>query len=109
MCLSITATAVEVKPERWRWSNPLPHGNNVMDMLVASDVAVQVGDGGTVYVQGLDERWAPAVTGVTNYLRGVALMGERFLVVGENGCILWSDDGNNFQRGTGFACHRQLV
>jgi hypothetical protein len=97
MCLSITTTAIEVRPERWRWSNPLPHGNNVLDMLVASDVAVQVGDGGTVYVQGLDERWAPALTGVTNYLRGVALMGERFLVVGENGCILWSDDGNLFQ------------
>ena len=61
MCLSITATAIEVRPERWRWSNPLPHGNNVLDMLVASDVAVQVGDGGTVYVQGLDERWAPAL------------------------------------------------
>ena len=97
MCLSVTATAIQVRPERWRWSNPLPHGNNVMDMLVASDVAVQVGDGGTVYVQGLDERWAPVLTGVTNYLRGVALMGDRFLVVGENGCFLWSDDGNKFQ------------
>ena len=41
---------------------------------------------------------SPAVTGVTNYLRGVALMGERFIAVGENGCILWSDDGNDFQR-----------
>ena len=39
----------------------------------------------------------PGLTGVTNYLRGVALMGDRFLVVGENGCVLWSDDGNNFQ------------
>ena len=97
MCLSITATAVQVRPERWRWSNPQPHGNNVFDMLVAGDIAVQVGDGGTVYLQGLDERWAPAVTGVTNYLRGVALMGDRFLVVGENGCILWSDDGSVFQ------------
>ena len=97
-CLAVAATAAEVRPERWRWSNPLPHGNNVMDMLVESDVAVQVGDGGTVYVQGLDERWAPASSGVTNYLRGVALMGGRFLVVGENGCILWSDDGNVFQR-----------
>jgi len=97
MCLSLTAFATEVKPERWRWSNPLPHGNNVMDMLVDGDVAVQVGDAGTVYVQGLDERWAPALTGVTNYLRGVALMDERLLVVGENGCILWSDDWSSFQ------------
>ncbi len=97
ICLSVTATAVQVRPERWRWSSPLPHGNNVFDMLVAGDIAVQVGDGGTVYLHGLDERWAPAWTGVTNYLRGVALMGDRFLVVGENGCILWSDDGSVFQ------------
>ena len=97
ICFSLTATAVEVRPDRWRWSNPLPHGNNVLDMLVESEVAIQVGDGGTVYVQGLDERWAPAVSGVTNYLRGVALMGDRFLVVGENGCILWSDDGRSFR------------
>ena len=88
---------VEVRPERWRWSNPLPHGNNVLDMLVVSDLAVQVGDGGSVYVQREDGRWAPAVTGVTNYVRGVASMGGRLVVVGENGCILWSDDGAVFQ------------
>ena len=91
------ALAAEIRPERWRWSNPLPHGNNVLDMFVMQDLAAQVGDGGTAYVQREDERWAPAVTGVTNYLRGVALMGTRFIAVGENGCILWSDDGNVFQ------------
>ncbi len=96
--VAVVSSATEVRPERWRWSNPLPHGNNVLDMLVVTDVAVQVGDAGTVYVQRTDERWAPAVTGVTNYLRGVALMGERFITVGENGCILWSDDRNVFQR-----------
>jgi hypothetical protein len=95
--LGLNAAAAEVQADRWRWSNPLPHGNNVMDMFVASDWAVQVGDGGSVYVQGLDERWAPMASGVSNYLRGVALMGDRLLIVGENGCILWSDDGNSFQ------------
>lgn len=95
---TIMASATDVRPERWRWSNPLPHGNNVLDMLVTTDLAVQVGDGGTIHVQRTDERWAPAVSGVTNYLRSVALMGERFIVTGENGCILWSDDGNYFQR-----------
>ena len=89
--------AADVRSERWRWSNPLPHGNNVLDMLVTTDLAVQVGDAGTVYVQRTDERWAPAVTGVTNYLRGAALMGERFIVAGENGCILWSDYGDFFE------------
>jgi hypothetical protein len=96
-CALTTASGAQVRPDRWRWSNPLPHGNNVFDMLVASDLAVQVGDAGSAYVQGLDERWAPAWTGVTNYLRGVAVMGERLLVVGENGCILWSDDWNTFK------------
>ena len=95
MLCALTAFA-EVRPERWRWSNPLPHGNNVLDMLVTTDLAVQVGDGGTLYVQRDDGRWTPAVTGVTNYLRSMALMGERFVAVGENGCILWSDDGNVF-------------
>jgi hypothetical protein len=94
--LSIAAYA-EIRPERWRWSNPLPHGNNVLDMFVTTDLAAQVGDGGTIYVQRTDERWAPAVSGVTNYLRGVALLGERFIAAGEGGCIRWSDDGNYFQ------------
>ncbi len=94
--LAAACFAADVRSERWRWSNPLPHGNNVLDMLVTTDLAVQVGDAGTAYVQRTDERWAPAVTGVTNYLRGAALMGERFIIVGENGCILWSDDGNCF-------------
>jgi hypothetical protein len=89
--------ASEVRTERWRWANPLPHGNNVMDMLVTTDLAVQVGDGGTIYVQRADQRWAPAVSGTTNYLRSVALMGERFITAGENGSILWSDDGDTFQ------------
>jgi hypothetical protein len=95
--VTFVSSATEVRFERWRWSNPRPHGNNVLDMLVTTDLAVQVGDGGAVFVQRTDERWAPAVSGVTNYLRGVALMGERLIAVGENGCILWSDDGNYFQ------------
>jgi len=93
----VIASTAEVRKERWRWSNPLPHGNNVLDMLVTTDIAAQVGDGGTVYVQGTDERWSPAITGVTNYLRGVALMNDRFIVTGENGCILWSDYGDYFE------------
>jgi photosystem II stability/assembly factor-like uncharacterized protein len=87
-----------IQPDRWRWSNPAPHGNNVLDMYCSEGLAVQVGDAGSVYVQWDGGRWAPAATGVTNYLRGVTLMGSRLIVVGENGCILWSDDGKKFQK-----------
>jgi len=97
--VNLTANG-EVHNDRWRWSNPLPHGNNVLDLIVASEIAAQVGDAGTIYIQRTDERWAPAVSGVTNYLRGVAMLGDRFVVVGESGCILWSDDGNYFYPAT---------
>lgn len=90
----------ELRTERWRWSNPLPHGNHVLDMSVTADLNVQVGDGGRVYVQRGGERWAPAITGVTDFLRSVVLWSERIIVTGENGCILWSDDGQVFQPAT---------
>jgi len=95
--LAAAGQATELNPDRWRWSNPLPHGNNVLDLYVSDDVAVQVGDAGSVYVRWDGGRWAPAITGVTNYLRSVTLLGNRFIAVGENGCILWSDDGAVFQ------------
>ena len=87
---------VQVHDHRWRWSNPVPHGNNVLDMFVGVDVSMQVGDGGSIYVRGADARWAPCISGVTNYLRGAALMDNRLLAVGENGTIRWSDDRHQF-------------
>jgi photosystem II stability/assembly factor-like uncharacterized protein len=87
-----------IQPDRWRWSNPAPHGNNVLDMCCSEGLAVQVGDAGSIHVQWDGGRWASAATGVTNYLRGVTLFGSRLIVVGENGCILWSDDGKTFQK-----------
>lgn len=87
---------VHVRENRWRWSNPVPHGNNVLDMFVTPDVAMQVGDAGSIHVRGADARWAPCESGVTNYLRGAALMGNRLLAVGENGCIRWSEDWQRF-------------
>ena len=102
LLLFIPAPARGSQPrfDRWRWSNPLPHGNNVMDMVVTSSLTIQVGDSGSIFVQGLDERWTPAVTGVTKYLRSVTLLGARFIAVGEEGCILWSDNGREFLNAT---------
>ena len=87
---------VQVHDARWRWSNPRPHGNNVMDMFLSSDLAMQVGDGGAIYVQQADSRWVPCESGVTNYMRGAALMDRRLLAVGSSGCVLWSDDAHQF-------------
>ena len=94
--LMVSAVTAELHGERWRWSNPLPHGNNVLDMKVNGSAGLQVGDAGTIYVLSPDGRWAPAVTGVNNYLRSTTFFGERMVATGENGMILWSDDGVEF-------------
>lgn len=98
--LTSSLEADVLDPARWRWSNPAPHGNNVLDMLRAGDTEVQVGDAGSVYIRSAGGRWEPMRSGVTNYLRGVAVLGERLLVSGENGVILWSDDWRTFNRAT---------
>ena len=98
--LFCSPASAEVRNDRWRWSNPLPHGNNVMDMKVSTDLSVQVGDAGTLYVQRSDGRWAPSNTGSENYLRSTALLGERIIAAGENGTILWSDDSVEFEQAT---------
>jgi len=95
--ISVTQASAGLDADRWRWSNPMPHGNNILDMLVTDEFAVQVGDAGSVQIRRADNHWLPATTGVTNYLRGTALFGSRILVTGENGMILWSDDGRVFQ------------
>ncbi|WP_372846477.1 hypothetical protein, partial [Pontiella sp.] len=82
-----------IRADRWRWSNPAPHGNNVLDMKVSSDIAVQVGDAGALHVRRADGRWAPAATGTDHYLRSTTLLGDRIIATGESGTILWSDDG----------------
>ena len=98
LALCAVTAAAEVRSERWRWSNPLPHGNNVLDMKVAGDLALQVGDAGALYVQQSGGRWSPAHTGVDNYLRSTAFFGERMVATGEAGMILWSDDGIDFHQ-----------
>ncbi|MDZ8118139.1 hypothetical protein [Pontiella agarivorans] len=91
--LMFPAFSAVPRAERWRWSNPAPHGNNILDMTAE----VQVGDGGAIHVLQPDGRWAPVNTGRDEYLRSTAVLDGRILVTGESGLILWSDDGSDFQ------------
>src|SRR5215470_10395887 len=36
-------------PLNWRWSNPSPHGNNIVEMIETNGVVVQVCDHGQIY------------------------------------------------------------
>ena len=109
LSLSLTACAValglEVSaasfPLRWRWSNPRPHGNNVVDMAYSSGLglAVQVAEYGQLYTSVDLELWTPRESGTTNKLRAVTFMGARMLITGENGVVRYADSVSDIRPG----------
>jgi hypothetical protein len=89
-------------PLRWRWSNPRPHGGNVVDMAYSPGlgVAVQVAELGQIFSSGDLSLWIPRASGTSNDLRGVAYFGARILVVGSSGTVLYADSLDDFRHGT---------
>ena len=93
-CFS-TSTAVTY-PLRWRWSNPTPHGNNVINMAFLyappTQRAVQVTERGQIYTSEDLILWTPRDSGATNALRGVTFFNvagtNRIVIVGEEGKVL---------------------
>ena len=98
---ALIADAVDF-PLRWRWSNPTPHGGNVVDMAFSPSLslAVQVAERGQVFTSSDFDLWLPRDTGLTNSLRAVTFFGQRIVVTGENGAVLYADDVDNFLSGT---------
>ncbi|MBN2507564.1 MAG: hypothetical protein JXQ71_12805, partial [Verrucomicrobia bacterium] len=88
-------------PLRWRWCNPLPHGGIVVDMAYCSALrrGVQVAERGQVYTSDDLSLWLPRDSGTTNSLRAVTFFGTRIIVTGENGCVLYADDVDQFRSG----------
>jgi len=83
---------------RWHWSNPLPHGNNIADFAFHTNHHfIQVTDHGQIYASTRDGDWEPRESGTGLDLRGAAFLGNRLLVSGERGLILWSDDVQEFR------------
>ena len=80
----------------WRWSNPLPHGNNIVDMTWNGETSVQVTDLGQIYTGIGFYGWLPRNSGTTNTLQAVKYFGNRIVFVGANGTAGYSDDGANF-------------
>lgn len=80
----------------WRWSNPLPHGNNIVDMSWDGSASVQVGDLGQLYTGQTFYGWLPQASGTTNTLQAVRFFGNRIVFVGANATVGYSDDGVNF-------------
>src|SRR5215471_12544781 len=80
----------------WHWSNPFPHGNNIVDMTWDGQTGVQVTDMGQIYTGLGFDGWQPQDSGTTNTLQAVRFFGSRIVFVGANGTAGYSDDGVNF-------------
>ena len=83
-------------PLTWRWSNPTPHGADIVDMALGSSLCVQVGERGQIFTSTDLDYWMPRDSHTTRSLRGVAFLGGRIVISGENGTILFADDPADF-------------
>ena len=88
-------------PLRWRWSNPAPHGNNIIGLAYSSALgqAVQVAELGQIYTSDNLNLWLPRDSGVTNHLRAVTFFGNRIVITGESGRMLYADTPDHFLPG----------
>src|SRR5579864_8491441 len=80
----------------WRWSNPLPNGNNIVDMSWNGTTAIQVTELGQIYTGLGFYGWLPRNSGTTNTLQAVKFFGSRIVFVGANGTAGYSDNGSDF-------------
>jgi hypothetical protein len=93
LAFALLALPVNVTAARWRWSNPLPHGNNVNDFAYRTNRGyVQVCDQGQVYTSTDSLAWTRHDLGFREQLRAGLFFGDRFVATGESGRVLWSDD-----------------
>ena len=90
------AVAAVNLPPLWRWSNPAPHGANIVDQAANSALTVQVGERGQIYLSDDWETWSPRDTYTTAALRGVTFFNGRLVITGEAGTVIFADDPWNF-------------
>lgn len=99
VCLAlICVTTCHGENLDWRWSNPQPHGNNILDMEFHNGLYVQVTERGRIYTSRDLTTWSLRESGTTNFLRAVGFLGDRIVIAGESGTVLWADSPDQFNR-----------
>jgi hypothetical protein len=81
---------------RWRWSNPRPHGANIFDSVLSFGLTVQVAERGQIFTSEDAFFWQPRESGTTVALRAVTFFGDRLVVTGENGTVVYGDSLDDF-------------
>jgi hypothetical protein len=84
--------------QNWYWSNPMPHGNDIIAMKYysAEGIAVEACDSGQIYTSSDWSFWTPEESQTTNSLQAIGFLGDRIILTGEHGTVVYSDDGFNY-------------
>jgi hypothetical protein len=98
MAFNLATLALHVAAQNlsWSWSNPQPHGNDIVGMAWNGTLGVQVCELGRIYTSPDLVNWFSQNSGLTNDLQAVTFFGNRIIISGANGAIAYSDDGVNF-------------
>jgi len=96
VCAAAPVLPCSAQKLAWNWSNPQPHGNDIVDMAWNGTLGVQVCELGQVYTSPDLINWFPQNSNLTNDLQAVTFFGNRIIITGANGAIAYSDDGVNF-------------
>jgi photosystem II stability/assembly factor-like uncharacterized protein len=93
-----TAAPVTVGHSGWDWSNPLPQGNSLRAVDFLGPIGYAAGDYGTVLASDDGgESWRGLISGSTEDLRSVEMVGVGSIVVAGECSLLRSDDsGGHF-------------
>jgi hypothetical protein len=94
--VSIEAFAAQL-PQRWRWSNPAPFGGNIYDMAYGLGLTVAVTERGGIHTSEDLIFWEPRDSHTSNALRAVTFLGNRLVIAGERGTVLYADSLLDFR------------
>src|SRR4051812_18469749 len=72
----------------WRFSNPKPHGNDILEMGFQDGIVWQVGDRGRLYTSPDLDTWFPHETGTTKSLRSITFFNRTAFISTAEGGIL---------------------
>ncbi len=79
----------------WSWRNPLPQGNDLMDVAWNGAVAVAVGARGTIITSPDGINWSGRASGAKTSFHRVVWTGSRFVAVGD-GNVISSSNGTEW-------------
>ncbi len=96
LCLVALGASAVTLPPVWRWSNPLPHGANIVDQATVGPLTVQVGERGQIFTSDDWVSWWPRDSHTTAALRGATFFGGRLVITGESGTVLFADRPDQF-------------